>query len=167
MEAYKAAVNDISSEFGNNVRAIPPYEFSAQTGHLVLKSNDAFTVVDTLVPKAHIQTVKLNENVTEIPTYAFLEAENLSSVSCGDITSIGAFAFVGCPALTQFTIPSTLETLGDYAFLGCDNIAAFNVGDSNKHFSVVNDVLFNEVQTTLLYSIRWAGKRRPIPCPTA
>lgn len=59
--------------------------------------------------------------VTTIPGQAFYGCDKLTSVDMagGKVTSIGAYAFNECTALTEIDIPNSVVSIGDYAFYGC------------------------------------------------
>ena len=63
-----------------------------------------------------------------IPENAFRNANNLTSIQWpeatenGGIKEIGKFAFFNCEALTEITIPDTVETIGQQAFSYCDSL---------------------------------------------
>ena len=47
-----------------------------------------------------------------------------------DITSIGAYTFVGCSALTNITIPDSVTSIGSSAFRGCTGLTSIVIPDS-------------------------------------
>ena len=68
----------------------------------------------------NIKKVVINDGVTNIGDYAFLECRNLTSISIpNSVTSIGEFAFYLCQELTSITIPESLTSIGSGAFMGC------------------------------------------------
>ena len=49
---------------------------------------------------------------------------------CGNITSLGQRAFLGCSSLTSVTIPSGVTSIGDYAFSGCTSLTSVSIPSS-------------------------------------
>lgn len=63
-----------------------------------------------------VKSIKLGEKVTYLDSYAFINAENLASVTFpSNIKSIGAFAF-GFTGLQSLVLPEGLTNIGDGAF---------------------------------------------------
>jgi hypothetical protein len=96
----------------------------------------------------YIGLVEIPRNLTEVPTKAFVNCEEIETIVFHDqITDIGANAFYGCTSLQNLsipanvkkisdyafantgvsisTIPSTIETLGEGVFENCKNIQSF------------------------------------------
>lgn len=65
-------------------------------------------------------------------------------------TTIKNEAFVRCVNLATVTIPASVSSLGAYAFSGCDALTQFIVVDENSFFSTVDDVLYSKNKDTLL-----------------
>lgn len=63
------------------------------------------------------------------PWYPYREAIKTVVVSEG-VTSLGNYAFCGCAAMTQITLPSTLATIGDFAFSDCTTLSQIYVSES-------------------------------------
>jgi hypothetical protein len=56
----------------------------------------------------------------------FVGFDNLKSVYAAGVQKLGAFAFAGCPALAQVSLPAALS-IGDSAFRGCLSLASVNL----------------------------------------
>ena len=55
-----------------------------------------------------------------IPANAFCKCKRLESVEIQDgVTEIGVGAFAGCTSLTSVTIPDSMTTIREYAFNSC------------------------------------------------
>ena len=53
----------------------------------------------------NIETIKLNNAITDIPEYAFSGCVDLTSVTGGNIKTVGKRAFNGCFKITAFNAP--------------------------------------------------------------
>lgn len=153
-EAYRTIVNNAqdshSDPFTLNIYPFP-YEFNAQTGHLVVRSDDALALIGKLLPLDEVKSVFLAEGVTTVPDMAFAGAANLESVSYGStLTSIGDAAFYDCPKLTAFHLGASVTDVGLMAFDSSDNMTQFTVDSNSNHFSARDGVLFDKAGTTLI-----------------
>lgn len=65
-----------------------------------------------------LESIELPQNIISIGEYAFSGCDCLHSIefACAALRSIGGYAFSGCKAITEITLPNSLETIGDYAF---------------------------------------------------
>ena len=67
------------------------------------------------------------------------------------VTTIGAFAFAGCTALTSITIPAGVVGIGAGAFSGCTALTSISVPDSVtiifQPFSGCDNLQMNEYDT--------------------
>ena len=69
-----------------------------------------------------------DNQITEIPDYAFYRQSQLVSVEIGDgVTSIGSYAFRDCSRLQSIEIPSSVTSIGSYAFNDCTNIEEVHI----------------------------------------
>ena len=71
---------------------------------------------------ANITSVTLADSVTEIGAKAFFNCVDLKAVHFGKVVTIGAEAFRGCTALTDFNWSEKLTTIGSSAFLDCTKL---------------------------------------------
>lgn len=87
-----------------------------------------------------IKTVTVKKGVTSIGANAFEALSSLKTLKLplqadgGTLQSIGAFAFFGCTAMGNPTIPATVTTIGEAAFASCDAITKFKVESGSKKF---------------------------------
>lgn len=66
-----------------------------------------------------VTTVILPPTVTSIGDGAFADCPRLTSFEAENLVYIGAEAFRGCTALTEFTVPDKVTSIGISAFQGC------------------------------------------------
>ncbi|MDR0248607.1 MAG: leucine-rich repeat domain-containing protein [Oscillospiraceae bacterium] len=78
-----------------------------------------------------VKTVTLSGGVTSIGAYAFDGCTALTSAAIPNgVTSIGAYAFDGCVSLAEITIPGGVKTIGNAAFSRCKSLTAINLPQS-------------------------------------
>lgn len=88
---------------------------------------------------SEIQHLVFADDVTEIDSYAFVNCENLTSVTFGSgLTTIGGHAFQGS-GLTAVTFPDNLTTIGSMAFEGCSNLSSVVFG---SNLETIGDMAF-------------------------
>jgi len=66
------------------------------------------------------------------------------------VTTVGDFAFSGCDGILEASLPRSVKWIGDRAFFECRGLNEITVEKENAFFSVVDGVLFNHDQTTLV-----------------
>ena len=70
----------------------------------------------------------INDGVTSIGKRAFIECNNLTSVTIGNsVTTIGESAFEECWSLSSLTIPNSVTTIGVKAFKWCSSMESVNI----------------------------------------
>lgn len=121
-----------------------------------------------------LTSIEIPENVTVIDKGAFVNTENLRTITFRKPASIqtigdGSFgnsaidaielpeglrtidkqAFDNCKNLTTITIPKTVDKIEIGAFNFTENMQKFAVSDDNQHFSTVDGILTSKDKTTL------------------
>lgn len=77
---------------------------------------------------SHIDSVYIEDGVTNIGDYAFAWSEQLKALSLPNtVTMIGDHAFYNCDALSSLTLPANLDTIGDYAFVWCHRLPTIDL----------------------------------------
>ena len=119
----------------------------------------------------NIKSITLPESITTIGNSAFRGCYSLDSMNIPKtVISINESAFNGC-GLKKVTIPSSVQTIGSCAFRFCVNIPLIELSESvksigggafigcnisvssqNPYFTVIDSVLYNSNQTSLLQS---------------
>ena len=79
----------------------------------------------------NLERVRIGNAVTTIGEWAFAGCPSLTSITIPDsVTTIGENAFDYCPSLTSITIPDSVTTIGNYAFAGCTSLTSITIPDS-------------------------------------
>jgi hypothetical protein len=134
----------------------------------------------------NVTSVTIPSSVTSIAGLAFLSCSGLTNVSIpGSVMSIGSGAFQYCGSLPSVTIPEGVTSIGSFAFNYCSNLAsvtipasvtniaqqafaaagltAITVDGQNAFYSVLNGVLMNKSQSTLVQYPGGVGGSYTIP----
>jgi len=98
--------------------------------------NSAFTSTD-------IESVILPTTVREIGDIAFKGCENLTSVDLCNVEVISRFAFLGCTALTEMFIPSSVVSIATETFSGCTSLASVTFASDCKITSIESRLFSN------------------------
>ncbi len=123
------------------------------------------------------EEVVIPGTVTEIAANAFNDCDVIETVDFSQatgLTTIGDYAFADCDALTEITIPATVETIGEGAFSGIANVnypangTAADVNDDNWGASTRNgvvdgDFVFNADRTVL---VKYIGDGEEVVIPS-
>lgn len=81
--------------------------------------------------RADVQSVVIQDSVTNIGDNAFIECGNLTSVTIGSgVVSIGESAFENCFTLSGVTIPDVVVSIGDRAFASCESLTNIAIPNS-------------------------------------
>ncbi|MCL2214022.1 MAG: leucine-rich repeat protein [Treponema sp.] len=106
-----------------------------------------------------IPSVHNNKPVTTIadgswdydpPSGGFIKTEITGVIIPLSVTKIGGNAFEDCHNLTSINIHAGITDIGGTAFRNCKSLAVINVDPDNKHYKVVNGVLYNIEMTELI-----------------
>ncbi len=166
-----------SGECGNTEEDEVYWAFDAGNGTLTISGNGAMiSGVVNDIPwqgvKNKIKKVVIEEGVTDVGDYAFIDCRALQTVVLSDtVETIGGAAFDTCMNLTEInipasvkaiygcafsscysldlTIPATVTTIGDGAFwLG---IKSVTLEEGNPVFIIEDGVIYNKNKTRLVY----------------
>lgn len=90
-------------------------------------------------------------DVTKVGAEAFLECKKLQSIVLPDsATEIGSNAFKDCDGLKEVTIGDGVTTIGNYAFYDCDALTTVTFGDSLETIGTQAFYSCNNLQEVVL-----------------
>ena len=152
-EAFQDCTTIMSVKFGTNLRTIGSDAFRGNTALTTITWNsniqsigpDAFR--DTALEKLNLPasvtylgdrafaynysltSVKINGNLSTIPTSCFYKCKSLSSLDLGTkVSVIENYAFEECASLTTVTIPNSVEKINYEAFYNCAALTKVTFG---------------------------------------
>ncbi len=115
------------------------------------KMKTSFSDIPWKSSKSSIKSVIVNNGVTSIGEYAFIECINLADITIpNSVTSIGDCAFRECGVLTNVTISDNVTSIGSNAFIACSSLTSIDVSSSNNNYTSEDGVLFNKNKTKLI-----------------
>jgi hypothetical protein len=98
-----------------------------------------------------LASVTIPDSVTSIGGNSFY-ASSLTSIEIPDgVSIIGSESFAFCEGLTNVSIGSGVTNIGQGAFEQCHGVKAYAVAPSNTAYCSVDGVLFDKMQTTLIW----------------
>ena len=84
--------------------------------------------IRSIFPDSSIHSVRVNDDVADLPDGFFSDCTTLESVTLPDaLMTVGKEAFKGCSSLAAIAIPSGVTNIGENAFLGCENLKRVDV----------------------------------------
>lgn len=88
-----------------------------------------------------IRSVQIENGVTAIGDYAFMECESLQTVSIpNSLRRVGKCAFTECTSLSSVSLPDAVTEIGSMAFYGCVRLTGFNIP---KGITQIPDCMFD------------------------
>lgn len=72
----------------------------------------------------------------------FVNCTSLINIQLPNLTTISDYAFKDCTALTQITIPDSIETIGVQAFMGCTNLIDVIIS-GNSNLNIISAEAFS------------------------
>lgn len=116
--------------------------------------------------RREITRIIIENGVTSIGNYAFIDFENLTNVSIANsVKSIGNIAFWGCWSLDSVDIPKSVEDIGECAFAYCYSLNNITLSDS-----VINigdwafDYCYNITNISIPNSVKKIGSNAFFAC---
>ena len=137
---------------------MPDYEWNATPWNDYL--NDITNVIiedgvtkigaNAFVNCQNMISITISNSVTIIGKSAFF-GSGITSVTIPDnVSTIGGSAFEHCNRLNSITIPKSVTSIEFGAFCRCDSLNTINVDESNPAFLSINGILFSKDKATLV-----------------
>ena len=112
-----------------------------------------------------LNTVSIPDSVTNIENEAFSSCIKLGNINLPEhLVSIGDKAFLLCTNFTNVNIPISVTSIGKMAFGFCSDLESINVNDKNSKYASKDGVLFTKGMSELItYPINNAREQYIIP----
>lgn len=117
-ESYLSDIGDAIRAKNGGTTKYKPSEMAAAIKSLTGGSGQNNTVLNSILDRS-ISGDYVNNDLTEIGTYAFYGCENLTSATFKKVTKIGANAFFTCSSLESISLPEVKE-INSSAFSICN-----------------------------------------------
>ena len=122
---------DASGQCGTNLT----WSFKESTGKLTITGSGAMEDYTTgnapwYSVRSKITSIALPSGLTHIGNGAFYQCSAVTELTIPtsiNLTSIGNYAFAGCYGLTSFSIPSGVTAIGNYAFSNCTGLTSITI----------------------------------------
>ncbi|MDB6109626.1 MAG: Ig-like surface protein [Pedosphaera sp.] len=109
------------------------------------------SIGDSAFRFSNVSVVTIPGSVTSIGIQSFANCASLYVVRMTNgVISIGDYAFWFCTGLPSITVPASVTSIGFQAFGGCKSLSGLTVDSLNSYYSVVQGVLFDKSQSTLI-----------------
>jgi hypothetical protein len=133
---------------------LPEFTYYSKLEEIVLPKNLVSTGSEwdgTFENSERLKKVVVPETLEEFAHGTFANCEKLQDINFPNrLKCIGSFAFTGCNMFKSIKIGGMVHEVGHAAFSSCKAMEKFEVDETNKHFSVVDGVLFNKDKTMLV-----------------
>ncbi|HEY6913037.1 MAG TPA: leucine-rich repeat domain-containing protein [Paludibacter sp.] len=150
--SISGTVNNISAATFYNcgaVFSVDPVNTSYSSLEDVLFDFDKFTLIQ--FPKSKAGTYEVPSTVSTIGAYSFANCTALTAITVPSaVGTVEDYAFMGCTGLVgTFTISSGVSYIGQHVFDDCPNITAFQIAPDNITFTFADGVLVDLGQMTI------------------
>lgn len=145
---------------GENEVEVAPMDSAKYSGEVVIPgsvTNEGVTYQVTRIGRSafyscpDLTLVEIPEGVTEIADFGFGYCNNLENIDLpNSLISVGKSAFAGCRSFTTFHIPRNLASIEYDSFTYLSNVLYYTCSSLNKHFKVVDGVLYNKDMTMIV-----------------
>lgn len=99
-----------------------------------------------------LSSVNLPSSLLTIGDKAFAHCSHLACIKLPEkLRIIGKKAFRDCNSISSISIPSSVDTIGALAFTYMTQLSEINVEKSNRSFKSDNGVLYDSVNSVLVY----------------
>lgn len=112
--------------------------------------SDENVVIPDKAPDDYPEERLRGKDVSIIKEYAFLENQNIKSVTIPDnVNHIARDAFAGCPNLEEVTIGTSLDYIWNSAFASCPNLSKVTIYSRPSDFTLESAVFSNSPKVTV------------------
>ena len=118
-------LTDIGNAIRSKNRSTTKYKPSEMAGAINDITTQDNTVLNSILDRSILGDY-VNDDLTEVGSYAFSSCTNLTSATFMKVTKIGRSAFNGCTSLESINIPSTIQSIDKNAFEGTE-ITTINI----------------------------------------
>ena len=109
-------------------------------------------------------------NLSQLPilsvvgNYSFYACENLGQIDFpNNVREIGERSFAFCTQLQRVKLYGNLQNLGKGSFWQCTALSEIEVDKKNKHFTAINNTLYNN-DTTNIIQYAPSKHKQSFPC---
>lgn len=113
-------------------------KFDNSVASVSLRNNTVGIADSTFANSEKLTGIAIGSNIKHIGSYAFENCANLATLTFEDdsnCVNIGSYAFSGCNALTEVTLPNSVENVGALAFNACKNLSGITLSSKLKSIS--------------------------------
>lgn len=111
--------------------------------------NKARTALHTYPLGKSNETFAMPNTVITLDQYSMYHSKVKNIILSNNLTSIGDSALEGSN-IVSISLPSTVASIGYRALSNCNNLKTITVDRDNNHYSALDGVLFNSLQTDLM-----------------
>lgn len=125
---YWAGTSEADETFGGNCGYTTSWKIYDGVLHIggigAITSYGSKTKVPWYQYREQITAIEIEDTITGIGNYAFMECSNAATVTIGSgVKNIGINAFGKCTSITSITLPASVTLIRNYAFNNCTNLA--------------------------------------------
>ena len=138
----------------DSVTSIGNQAFKRCSSLTSIELSDSLTTIghEAFSDCSSLTSIELPDSLTTIERAAFESCSSLTRVRIPElVTTIEESTFFNCESLSCIELPDSLETINGVPFLCCDRLKRIEVSPDHEIFAVVDHVLFNKVEKTLMY----------------
>lgn len=95
-------------------------------------ANPMYFATEFYVGGVLARDLKIPDETTKIPDFAFYRCASIKSVKTGGATDIGQSAFYGCENLESVELEGKITTMGELAFADCPSLRTLSLGEGTE-----------------------------------